>query len=207
MECKQAVSFMHDYLDGDLPSEQARELKSHLDNCFECRAAFRRLEETEMMLFAANRKSEAVSVSDDMTDRIMSFLPQPKKHNPAWNWVRRHPALTAAAAFILIMLGTSINFWNADNQLVVRGSDLERVQVAGNTVIVPEGTTVSGDLTIERGKLEIYGEVEGNVTVIDGSAYQASTARVAGQVKDINQAFDWVWYKLGNIVSEVAYRQ
>ncbi|CAM4391102.1 zf-HC2 domain-containing protein [Saccharibacillus endophyticus] len=206
MECKQAVSLMHDYLDGDLPSEQARELQSHLEACTDCRAAFRRLEETEMMLFAANRKSESVAVSEDMTDRIMSFLPQPKKHSPVWNWVRRHPALTAAAAFILIMLGTSIGFWNADTQLVVRGSDLNRVQVEGNTVIVPEGTIVSGDLTVERGELKIYGDVEGNVTVIDGSAYQASTAHVAGQVKDINQAFDWVWYKLSNIVSEVAYR-
>ncbi|NGZ77803.1 zf-HC2 domain-containing protein [Saccharibacillus alkalitolerans] len=206
MNCKQAVSFMHEYLDGDLPSEQARELQSHLDACPDCRAAFRRLEETEMMLFAANRKTESVSVSDDMTDRIMSFLPQPKKHNPAWNWIRRHPALTAAAAFLLIMLGTSISFWNADTQLVVKGSDLGSVQVAGNTVIVPEGTTVSGDLTVERGKLEIYGEVKGDVTVIDGSSYQASTAHVAGQLKDINQAFDWVWYKLGNIFSEVAYR-
>lgn len=206
MECKQAVSLMHDYLDGDLPSEQARELQSHLEACADCRAEFRRLEETEMMLFAANRKSESVAVSEDMTDRIMSFLPQPKKHSPVWSWVRRHPALTAAAAFILIMLGTSIGFWNADTQLVVRGSDLNRVQVEGNTVIVPEGTIVSGDLTVERGELKIYGDVEGNVTVIDGSAYQASTAHVAGQVKDINQAFDWVWYKLGNIVSEVAYR-
>ncbi|WP_172197160.1 MULTISPECIES: zf-HC2 domain-containing protein [Saccharibacillus] len=206
MECKQAVSFMHDYLDGDLPTEQARELKSHLDACPECRAAFRSLEETEMMLFAANRKMDTATVSDDVTDRIMSFLPQPKKHSPAWNWVRRHPALTAAAAFILIMLGTSIGFWNADTQLVVKGSDLNRVQVEGNTVIVPEGTVVTGDLTVERGELKIYGEVEGNVTVIDGSAYQASTAHVAGQVKDIDQAFDWVWYKLGNIFSEVAYR-
>ncbi|CAM3640292.1 MULTISPECIES: zf-HC2 domain-containing protein [Saccharibacillus] len=206
MECKQAVSFMHDYLDGDLPSEQARELQSHLDACPECRSAFRSLEETEMMLFAANRKTESVALSEDATDRIMSFLPQPKKHSPVWNWVRRHPALTAAAAFILIMLGTSIGFWNADTQLVVKGSDLNRVQVEGNTVIVPEGTVVTGDLTVERGELKIYGDVEGNVTVIDGSAYQASTAHVAGQVKDINQAFDWVWYKLGNIFSEVAYR-
>lgn len=206
MDCKQAVSFMHEYLDGELPSEQARELRSHLDACPDCRAAFRRLEETEMMLFAANRKDESVSLSDDMTDRIMSFLPQPKKHNPVWNWVRMHPALTSAAAALLIMLGTSIGFWNADTQLVVKGNDLQSVQVKGDVVIVPEGTKVSGDLTVERGKLEIYGDVEGNVTVIDGSAFQASTAHVAGQVKDINQAFDWIWYKLGNIVSEVAYR-
>ncbi|MCQ4088661.1 zf-HC2 domain-containing protein [Saccharibacillus sp. JS10] len=206
MECKQAVLLMHDYLDEDLPLEQEAQLKSHLDTCPECRAAFRRLEETEMMLFAANRKSESLSVSEDMTDRIMSFLPQPKKHSPAWSWIRRHPALTAAAAFILIMVGTSIGFWNADTQLVLKGNDLNRVQVEGNTVTVPEGTIIGGDLTVERGELRIYGDVEGNVTVIDGTSYQASTAHVAGQVKDINQALDWVWYKLGNIVSEVAYK-
>lgn len=33
MECKLAVSMMHDYLDDDLPELQQRELKEHLLSC------------------------------------------------------------------------------------------------------------------------------------------------------------------------------
>jgi hypothetical protein len=61
-------------------------------------------------------------------------------------------------------------------------------------------------LTVENGKTQIYGDVQGNLTVIDGSLYQASTAHISGQVKSIDQAMDWIWYKITNMFSDVAYR-
>ncbi|GJM74590.1 hypothetical protein HMSSN036_68060 [Paenibacillus macerans] len=61
-------------------------------------------------------------------------------------------------------------------------------------------------MTIENGKAEIYGEVEGNLTVIDGTFYQASTAHISGQVKEIDRALDWIWYRITNTFTEVAYR-
>ncbi|MNF18525.1 Anti-sigma-W factor RsiW [compost metagenome] len=59
---------------------------------------------------------------------------------------------------------------------------------------------------MENGKAQIYGEVDGNLTVIDGSLYQASTAKISGDVKSIDQALDWIWYKITNTFTEVAYR-
>ncbi|WP_151737330.1 zf-HC2 domain-containing protein [Paenibacillus tengchongensis] len=204
MECKLAVSMMHDYLDDDLPELQQRELKEHLLSCPDCRAKFKELEQTDMLMFSLMHQSPAVS--DDLVGRIMGALPATKKERAFVTWIKRHPALTAASVFILVMLMSSVTFWNQDRQLVVRGSNLDQVVIQGDTVIVPSGTTVAGDLTVENGKTQVYGEVNGNVTVIDGSLYQASTAHISGQAKKIDQALSWIWYKVSNMFSEVAYR-
>jgi anti-sigma factor RsiW len=204
MECKLAVSMMHDYLDDDLPEQQQRELKEHLLSCPDCRAKFKELEQTDMLMFSLMHQSPVAS--DDLVSRIMSSLPKSKKENAFITWIKRHPALTAASLFLVVMLMSSVTFWSPDRQLVVRGVDLDQVIIKGDTVIVPSGKTITGNLTIENGKAQVYGDVNGNVTVIDGSLYQASTAHISGQVKSIDQAVSWLWYKVTNMFSEVAYR-
>ncbi|MEK4483167.1 MULTISPECIES: zf-HC2 domain-containing protein [Paenibacillus] len=204
MECKLAVSMMHDYLDDDLPEQQQRELKEHLLSCPDCRAKFKELEQTDMLMFSLMHQNPVAS--DDLVSRIMSSLPKTKKEKAFITWIKRHPTLTAASLFLVVMLMSTVTFWSPDRQLVVRGVDLDQVVIKGDTVIVPSGKIITGDLTIENGKAQVYGEVNGNVTVIDGSLYQASTAHISGQVKSIDQAVSWFWYKVTNMFSEVAYR-
>lgn len=204
MECKLAVSMMHDYLDDDLPNQQQRELKEHLLSCPDCRQKFKELEQTDMLMFSLMHHNPVAS--DDLVSRIMESLPKSKKEGRFITWIKRHPALTAASLFLVVMLMSTVTFWSPDKQLVVRGVDLDQVIIQGDTVIVPSGKIITGDLTIENGKAQVYGEVNGNVTVIDGSLYQASTAHISGQVKSIDQAVSWLWYKVTNMFSEVAYR-
>ncbi|UUZ82092.1 polymer-forming cytoskeletal protein [Paenibacillus sp. P26] len=94
--------------------------------------------------------------------------------------------------------------WDEDQDLLVKGQDLQSVVIQGHTVLVPEGKTVAGDLTVEKGQVQVDGEVKGNVTVIDGSVNMASTAKISGQVKQIDEAFSWLWYKMNIWVSEVS---
>ncbi|ASA24299.1 zf-HC2 domain-containing protein [Paenibacillus donghaensis] len=204
MECKLAVSMMHDYLDDDLPAQQQKELKEHLLSCPDCRIKFKELEQTDMLMFSLMHQNAAAS--DELVGRIMNALPKPKKEKAFVTWIKRHPALTAASLFLVVMLMSAATFWNQNTQLVVRGSDLDQVVIKGDTVIVPSGHTITGDLTVENGKTQVYGEVNGNVTVIDGSLYKASTAHISGQAKNIDQAVSWLWYKVTNMFSEVAYR-
>lgn len=204
MECKLAVSMMHDYLDDDLPDQQQRELKEHLLSCPDCRVKFKELEQTDMLMFSLMHQNPVAS--DDLVSRIMDSLPKSKKEKRFVTWIKRHPALTAASLFLVVMLMSTVTFWSPDRQLVVRGVDLDQVIIKGDTVIVPSGKIISGDLTVENGKAQVYGDVNGNVTVIDGSLYQASTAHISGQVKSIDQAVSWLWYKVTNMFSEVAYR-
>ncbi|WP_410772125.1 zf-HC2 domain-containing protein [Fontibacillus sp. BL9] len=204
MDCKQASSLMHDYLDEDVTRGQAVELKLHLEGCSACNERFKELEQTEMMLFATI-KHGSIKAPDELVDRIMSKIPTPRKQQAWIGWIRKHPALTAAAMFLLVMLFSAVSLWESDDQLVVKTADLDQVIINGNTVTVPNGSTIAGNLTVENGKAEIYGDVQGNLTVIDGSYYQASTAHIAGEIKSIDQALDWVWYRITNVFMEVAY--
>ena len=68
--------------------------------------------------------------------------------------------------------------------------------VEGQTVLVPAGEKVKGDIVVKNGTLRIEGEVDGDVTVISGSKYMASTAIVTGELEEIDKVFDWIWYKM-----------
>ncbi|NMO97974.1 zf-HC2 domain-containing protein [Paenibacillus lemnae] len=204
MDCKLAVSLMHDYLDNDLSKPQQLELKAHLLQCMDCRNRLEELEKTDMLLFSMTHHS--TGPSDDLSDRIMGMLPKEKKQKAWVTWVKRHPAITAAALFLVVMLFSTVSFWSQENQLIVKGSELDKLIIEGRTVIIPPDQTITGDITVENGETKVYGQVQGNVTVIDGELFQASTAHISGQVKDIDRAMDWIWYKITNLFTDVAHR-
>ncbi|MFD0695745.1 zf-HC2 domain-containing protein [Paenibacillus sp. GCM10027628] len=197
MNCKEALPLMHEYLDGDLQGAEALRLKEHLISCAACHALFRELERTDAIV----RSLPPVSVPDTLTAQIMSGLPPMKKRNAWMEWIRRHPAVSVAVVFAAVMFGSFMSMWNDDKNLMVKGSDLQDVVIQGDTVIVPQGHTVNGDLVVQRGKLQVDGDVTGNLTVIDGTLNLASTAHISGQVTKVDQALSWVWYKLGEFVS------
>ncbi|UHA76045.1 polymer-forming cytoskeletal protein [Paenibacillus sp. 481] len=199
MDCKQAVSLMHDLLDDDLDRECASKLKAHMLECPACREQFRELEQTERLLYGFNHRLQ--TTSDDLTARVMSVIPKPKKQSAFMIWVQRHPAVTVAAVFVLVMMTSALSMWNADKQLMVKGQDLNGVVIEGNKVIVPSGKVVAGSLTVHNGMAEVHGKVNGDVTVVDGKVYQASTAHISGSVKQIDEALSWLWYRVSNLFS------
>ncbi|WP_245554916.1 zf-HC2 domain-containing protein [Cohnella laeviribosi] len=201
MKCGDAIAYMHEYLDGDLPLEQRRKLKHHLSECPACAARFQSMQHTEALL----RAMPVEAAPADLTHKIMKSLPRTRSPKSWTTWVRRHPGMSAAAIFLLIMLSSFVAMWNQGQQLSLKGDDLEHVVVKGRTVIVPEGERVEGDLIIENGELQVLGEVDGNLTVIDGNVTLASTAHIAGKVKEIDRAMDWAWYKLTSWFDTLAY--
>lgn len=203
MECKVAIVKIHDYLDGELPREEITELKTHLKSCSACSERLEQLEKADAAAFAAWESVKPAAqlssaASADLKNRIMAQLPKPK-NNERNRFIRilyRYPGLTAAAVFLLVMLGSFFSSWDQDARMIVSGEDLQHVVINGNTVIVPEGVKVTGNLTVENGRVEVQGSVDGNVTVIDGSMVLASTGHIAGQSRTIDQALDWFWYKV-----------
>lgn len=202
MNCNVAIVWMHDYLDGELPREDIGTLKSHLLSCPACRSRFEQLQKTDAAAFqtlealkpAADYDKKA---SEHLTQRIMQQLPKKQKQrNRVVRFIYKYPGVTAAAVFVLVMLGSFFTMWEEDTKLIVAGEDLQQVIIEGNTVIVPEGAHLTGNLTVENGTAEVKGEVDGNVTVIDGSLNLASTGHIAGQSRTIDQALDWFWYKV-----------
>ncbi|MFC5407618.1 zf-HC2 domain-containing protein [Cohnella soli] len=203
MKCNVAVVYMHDYLDGDLSREDTNELRVHLNGCPTCQSRFDSLERTDALVKALPIEK----TPEDLGDRIMKSLPRKRSSARAWtSWFGRHPAVSAAAIFVVVMLSSFLSMWNQSRELSISGPDLSHVIIEGNKVIVPEGQKVVGDLTVTNGDVQVLGDIDGNLTVIDGELKPlASTAHIAGQIKTIDRAVDWFWYKVSSFFGTLTY--
>lgn len=197
MNCKEALLWMHEHLDGDLTGTPLTELKKHLLVCQECSQRYKKMQHTEAMV----RSLPQLAATADLTDRIMESLPKKRKHsNSLLQWIKRHPAISVASMFLFIMLSTSLSLWNQDTEMVVKSADLDQLVIKGDKVYVPAGHTVNGNLLVKFGKIQVDGEVKGNLVVIDGSYILASTAHISGKIKQIDQGIDWLWFEVKEYV-------
>ncbi|KSU58042.1 anti-sigma factor [[Bacillus] enclensis] len=192
---EEMIDYMHDYLDGDISSENEQELKHHLQQCGECQHHFHELKKA----IAFVQSTSHISAPDDFTNKVMDRLPKEKKKVGVQRWLRHHPLMTAAALFIFFMTGSLFASWN-DQQDFSFTKD-EALVVQDHTVVVPEGKVVKGDLTVRNGDVRIEGKVTGDVTVINGNVlnnnqYLASAGTVTGEIKEIDEAFEWLWYQI-----------
>lgn len=197
MKCSDALPLMHEYLDGELEGAEAAKLKEHLLSCPSCNRLFKQMEQTE----ASVRFMPKASVPAGLTARIMSRIPMEKRRSGWFTWVKTHPALSVASVFVLVMLTSFLSLWNEDQDMVVKGANLDQVFIQGDTVIVPQGHTLQGDLVVKRGKVQVEGNVEGDITVIDGSYNLASTAYISGHITMVDETLEWVWYKMNEFFS------
>lgn len=188
---------MHEYLDDEISSAQEAELRSHLQSCVECQKHFHELKKA----IALVQSTSHIQAPSDFTANVMSRLPKEKKRVWVQRWFKAHPLITAASLFIFLMLGSLMSSFNANDDFSV--SNHSNIIVENNTVIVPEGETVKGDLVVKNGKLRIEGKVEGNVTVINGERYMASAGEVTGNIQEINEAFSWMWFHIKKTVNNV----
>ncbi len=186
---------MHEYLDEDISVEHEKELREHIHVCQDCCNYFHQLRKT----IALVQSTSHIEAPVGFTEKVIANLPKEKKKVTVQRWFMNHPLLTAASLFIVLMAGSLATAWNADQQVSV--SRQSNLIVQNNTVIVPEGEVVKGDVIVRNGNLQIDGMVEGNVTIINGEPYMASAGKVTGDIKEINEVFQWIWYhiqKAGN---------
>lgn len=191
------IHFMHAYLDGDIAPDEQQELDEHLDGCLMCRQLMEELSEPVKFI------ESAVSLKAPLgfVDGVMSRLPKEKSQVGIQRWLRSHPMLAAAAMFFILMSVSVFSSYGNDQQFAV--TKQPNLIVEGETVLVPAGEIVQGDIVVKNGKLRVEGEVEGNITVINGSKYMASTAVVTGEIESIDKAFDWLWYKIKKTAKDI----
>jgi anti-sigma factor RsiW len=186
------IEFMHAYLDEDIKKEDEEILREHLRSCKDCQIHFHELKKTVALVQSTSR----IAAPDDFTRKVMESLPKEKKKIGAERWLKNHPFLTAASLFLVLMAGAMFGTYNQDQHFSV--SKQPNLVVENETVIVPEGETVKGDIVVQNGDIRIEGDVEGNVTVINGHKYLASAGNVTGEIEEIDQIFEWLWFKLKN---------
>lgn len=192
----QFVEYMHEYLDGDISRDHEHELKKHLQACGPCRQHMHELSDT----IAFVKSAAHITAPPHLEEQIMNSLPKRANTVSIQKWFRRHPVLVAAAVFCILMSAALVGSFGSNTQFSV--SNQANVIVDGKTVIVPEGQTVKGDIVVRNGDIRIDGEVDGNVTVINGK-YMASTSVVTGEIAEIDQAFEWLWFKMKSIWNDV----
>ncbi|MDZ5474161.1 anti-sigma factor [Bacillus sp. 31A1R] len=198
------VQYMHEYLDEEISTEHEKELKNHLQKCEDCYSHFHELEKA----IALVKSTSHIQAPSDFTANIMARLPKEKKKVGVQRWFRHHPMLTAASLFIVLMVGSVLSTWNQEQEFSV--SKQPNLIVQNDTVIVPEGEVVKGDIVVRNGKIQIEGQVEGNVTVINGDVtdingekYLASAGQVTGEIREVNEVFDWIWFQIKKTAKEV----
>jgi len=188
---------MHAYLDGDISRDDAQQLNKHLAECVECRMLMDELS----MPVAFIQKAESVQAPSDFVDGVMARLPKEKSQAGVQRWLRRHPLLAAAAMFFVLMSASLFSDFGSDQNFSV--TKQPNLVIEGKSVLVPMGEIVKGDIVVKNGNLRVEGEVDGNITVIKGSKYMASTAVVTGTSEEIEELFDWLWYKMKKMVKDV----
>lgn len=189
----EVVQYMHEYLDGGIDPGQEQLLEEHLKTCLECRQLFDELNNTVSLL----ELEEPMQAPEGFVEGVMAQLPethQQKKKSNVKRWLHKHPILSAAALFLILMSAALFSSYNTNEQFSVTMQP--NLIIEGETVVVPAGEIIKGDLVVKNGDLRIEGEVDGDVTVIRGEKYMASTAVVTGNIEEIDEVFDWIWYKM-----------
>ena len=191
------LHLMDDYLDGDISQNDERQLKEHLESCSDCRKLYQELSRTIAFVQSASH----IQAPADFVQKTMARLPKEKQRAGVQRWFRRHPMLAAAALFCVLMSAALFTNFNDDQQFAF--TKQPNLVVEGQTVIVPEGEKVVGDLTVRNGDLRVEGELEGSVTIVNGQ-YMASSGVITGEIEEIDQAFEWLWYTIKNGFKDAA---
>ncbi|WP_078543105.1 anti-sigma factor family protein [Litchfieldia alkalitelluris] len=190
------IQLMHKYLDEEITSEEERELREHLAECEDCELHFHELKKS----IALVQSTSHIHAPDDFTSKIMANLPKEKKSVRTNRWLKTHPLLTAAAVFLLLMTSSVFSLWNDNQELSV--SKQPNLVIENNKVIVPEGEIVEGNVVVRNGDIFIEGEIQGDVTVINGKQYLASAGNVTGEIKEVNEMFEWMWFHIKKTVKD-----
>jgi anti-sigma factor RsiW len=194
---EQIIELMHEYLDEEIDPADEVVLREHLQGCKECEILFNELEKS----IAFVKSLSHMQAPADFTANVLARLPKEKKQVLMGRWLKNHPILSAASLFIVLMTGSLLSTWNQEREFSV--SKQENLVVKNNTVIVPEGEVVKGDVIVRNGTLRIEGEIQGDATVINGEKYLASAGHVTGEIEEVNEVFDWIWYHMKKTTKDV----
>lgn len=197
---KKMIALIHKYLDGEANDQERKQLYKHLDSCSECQIHFNEIKKT----IAFIQSTSHLEAPKDFTANVLSKLPEQKRTVWWKQWMKKHPMLVAASLFVILMTVSVLSVWS-DNQseLIVSGEGNMQINKETGVVIIPKGEVVEGDLIIRNGALQVEGEVKGDVVIINGEQYLASAGSVSGDVEEINQILDWVWYNIKGFFKKV----
>ncbi|MGM0877323.1 MAG: anti-sigma factor family protein [Bacillota bacterium] len=198
MSCSsEFVQLLHKYMDHEVSGEEEKKVKDHLHTCEECYQHFHELEKAVALV----QSTSHIEAPKDFTQVVMNRLPK-EKRTVSWNrWLKGHPLLVAASLFVFLMTGSLFSAWSEDQHFSV--SKQPNLVVENSKVTVPEGEVVNGDVTVKNGTLMIEGTIKGDVIVINGEKFLASAGHVTGEIEEVDEMFEWLWYHIKSLSKDV----
>lgn len=200
MACsREKQTLINQYMDEEMTLLEAKQFEEHVNSCAACKEHVKELKKT----IAIVQSTSHFEAPAGLTAGVMDRLPKQPKTKKWQMWMRRNPMIITAATFFFVFLLSLSAAFGGEDEIVVKGEGHFIINESERTVIVPEGSSISGDLLIRNGDVEVNGEVAGDVTVINGQHLQASTAQISGDIEEINEAFEWIWYELKDFFTDV----
>ncbi|ARK28563.1 anti-sigma factor family protein [Halalkalibacter krulwichiae] len=187
-------------VDEEATIEEKKLLDQHLKGCECCKQHMHELKK----VIAFVQSSSHIEAPIGFTDSVMGRLPERKQVSKWKQWTRKHPILVSAAVFFILMVTSISSLWNSgEEQVVVSGSGHVQIDQESGRVIVPEGEVIKGDIVVRNGQLQVDGEIQGNVLLVNSEAYYASIGHVSGEIHEIDQALEWTWYHIKQFLKQV----
>ncbi|QKS69825.1 anti-sigma factor [Paenalkalicoccus suaedae] len=201
MACsKETITLIHRYLDEELTSTEAKALEAHVASCPSCSEHLKELQRTVAIV----QSSSHFKAPENLTANVMKQLPKQAQRKKWQHFLKRHPfALTAATFFLVFLLSLSSAIGGDSRDIVVQGDGQFIVNEAEGTVIVPEGERIEGNVVVRNGNIEVHGEVVGDITVINGRSMQASTQQITGEIEEINEIMERIWFETKGFFRDV----
>lgn len=202
MKCdKTIIALMHKQLDEEITADEYQKLHKHVKECLDCKEHFYELIEIETLL----KNTPKEMPSDDFVNQVMLQLPKEKRRMNIQRWFSSHPFLVACAIFFVFMFGGAYQAWTKESgEFQVSGAAVKEMdEVIVNhekqEVVIVEGAVVTKDLVVQNGNLRVEGELKGNAVIINGNQQLASAGEITGEIEEIDELFEWMWYKIKSI--------
>ncbi|MBB6451370.1 anti-sigma factor RsiW [Geomicrobium halophilum] len=196
MECFVSVNDIRRYFDGEMKQEERDQFYLHLPDCIKCQEHFEEVKKT----IALTQSASHIEAPPAFTSKVMDNLPHKKPRRRWKTWIHNHPLIVAA---LVCFIFSSIVFWLiwiGSDEVTISGEGNVEVIRETNTVLVPEGEMIEGDLVVRNGNVDVQGEVHGDLTVIHGE--MSTTGQVTGDVEEINQMLAWIWYEIKTLTKD-----
>lgn len=194
MNCRKAIDLMHEYLD-DINKKPNNDFEKHINNCKNCNLYYRELKMTENAL----KQEIHADYSNDIVENVLIKISAKKNKSKIKIYSRKYPAVFAASIFLVLFSISMISYLVPSDELKIVSDSSQEFIVSGNEVIIPVGEDIQGDILIENGILNIQGEVNGNVTVVNGELLMASANNIDGNTNQIDQFFELLWYRIKSL--------
>jgi hypothetical protein len=176
-------------LDEEMAVSERQSFEDHLASCSAC------MTELKEYGFAIQKVTtvEWMKTPADFTESLMSQInaTYPQRRN----WQVPLMKYTGIAAAVLLVFGTGL-MMAQPRGFSLQAKNPEKLQMAGNKVIVPAGSVYNGDITITNGELEVRGKVNGNVVALNSKVQvdRALGADISGETEEVDQALEKLVY-------------